>query len=567
MLQRLREILAQHYAPVLNKPADALMNMLESPKQSGHGHLAMPVFAWAKEHRKAPPVLAQEIAAQLSANKPEGLAEIEPLSGFVNFTFENKFIQDMLAADILNNKGHVGYSKTGAGKKMLIDFSSPNVAKPMHVGHLRATVIGQAIVNLAKTQGYQTIGLNHLGDWGVQFGKLAWAYNHWGKEYPFDKEPFESLYKLYVRFHEEAEKNPELEAEGSKVFKKLEDGDAEIAKLWKMFVDISLKDYQRIWDMLGVKHDLVRGESFYNDRMKPVEKSLEDKGLLEESDGAMIVRLDQENMAPCLIRKADGASLYATRDLASAIYRMEELKADLNLYVVGVDQTLHFRQVFKVLEKMGYPWVGKLHHISFGMYRFKDMKLSTRKGNTIFLEDVLEKAIELVREIIEKKNPGLANKELVARQVGIGAIVFNDLSNDRVKNVDFDWDRALDFEGDSGPYVQYCGVRCSSLIQKYGKPVAQEFKIELSSPEELELFRVLLAYQDVLRVSFESFKPHTLAGYLIDVCHRFGQFYNKCRIIGEPPEIESSRMTLVQMVHSVIREGLGVLSIQLPDAM
>lgn len=567
MLQRLREILAQHYAPVLNKPADALVNMLESPKQSGHGHLAMPVFAWAKEHRKAPPVLAQEIAAQLSVNKPEGLAKIEPLSGFVNFTFENKFVQDMVAADILNNKGHVGYSKTGAGKKMLIDFSSPNVAKPMHVGHLRATVIGQAIVNLAKTQGYQTIGLNHLGDWGVQFGKLAWAYNHWGNEYPFDKEPFESLYKLYVRFHEEAEKNPELEAEGSKVFKKLEDGDPEIAKLWKMFVDISLKDYQRIWDMLGVKHDLVRGESFYNDRMKPVEKALEDKGLLEESDGAMIVRLDQENMAPCLIRKADGASLYATRDLASAIYRMEELKADLNLYVVGVDQTLHFRQVFKVLEKMGYPWVGKLHHISFGMYRFKDMKLSTRKGNTIFLEDVLEKAIELVREIIEKKNPGLANKELVAKQVGIGAIVFNDLSNDRVKNVDFDWDRALDFEGDSGPYVQYCGVRCSSLIQKYGKPVAQDFKTELSSPEELELFRVLLAYQDVLRVSFESFKPHTLAGYLIDVCHRFGQFYNKCRIIGEPPEIESSRMTLVQMVHSVIKEGLGVLSIELPDAM
>ncbi|MGE3759839.1 MAG: arginine--tRNA ligase, partial [Pseudobdellovibrionaceae bacterium] len=287
MLQRLREILAQHYAPVLNKPAEAIVKLLESPKQSGHGHLAMPVFAWAKEHRKAPPILAQEIAAQLSASKPNGLAKIEPLSGFVNFSFENKFVQDMLAADILEHAGRVGYSKTGEGKKMLIDFSSPNVAKPMHVGHLRATVIGQAIVNLAKTQSFETIGLNHLGDWGVQFGKLAWAYNHWGKEYPFDKEPFESLFKLYVRFHDEAEKNPELEAEGSKVFKKLEEGDPEIAKLWKMFVEISLKDYQRIWDMLGVKHDLVRGESFYNDRMKPVEKALDEKGLLEESDGAM----------------------------------------------------------------------------------------------------------------------------------------------------------------------------------------------------------------------------------------------------------------------------------------
>jgi arginyl-tRNA synthetase len=567
MLQRLREILAQHYAPVLNKPADSLVKMLESPKQSGHGHLAMPVFAWAKEHRKAPPVLAQEIAQQLSANKPQGLSKIEPLSGFVNFTFENSFIQNMLAEDILKHPEQIGHSRSGAGRKMVIDFSSPNVAKPMHVGHLRATVIGQAIVNLAKTQGYEVIGLNHLGDWGVQFGKLAWAYMNWGKEYPFETKPFESLYKLYVRFHDEAEKNPDLEAEGSKVFKRLEDGDPQIAVLWKMFVDISLKDYQRIWDMLGVKHDLVRGESFYNDRMKSVEKMLEDKGLLEESDGAMIVRLDEDNMAPCLIRKADGASLYATRDLASAIYRMEELKADLNLYVVGVDQTLHFRQVFKVLEKMGYPWVNKLHHIAFGMYRFKDAKLSTRKGNAIFLEDVLQKGIELVHEIIEKKNPSLPNKDNVARQVGIGAIVFNDLANDRVKNVDFDWDRALDFEGDSGPYVQYCGVRCFSLIQKYGKPVAKEFKTELNSPEELELLRVLLGYQDVLRVSFESFKPHTLAGFLIDVCHRFGQFYNKCRIIGEPADLESSRMTLVQMVHSVLKEGLGVLSIELPDAM
>ncbi len=567
MLQRLRDILAQHYAPILNKPAAALAKMLESPKQAGHGHLAMPVFAWAKEHRKAPPILAQEIAAQLSLNMPEGLKKIEPLSGFVNFTFENSFVQKMLAEEILGHPGQIGFSKTGMGKKMVIDFSSPNVAKPMHIGHLRATVIGQAIVNLAKTQGYDVVGLNHLGDWGVQFGKLAWAYMHWGKEYPFDAKPFESLFKLYVRFHDEAEKNPELEVEGSKVFKRLEDGDQEIAKLWKMFVDISLKDYQRIWNMLGVKHDLVRGESFYNERMKPVEKMLEDKGLLEESDGAMVVRLDDDGMAPCLIRKSDGASLYATRDLASAIYRMEELKADLNLYVVGVDQTLHFRQVFKVLEKMGYPWVGQCHHVAFGMYRFKDAKLSTRKGNTIFLEEVLQKGIEMVAEIIAKKNPNLPGKEKVAKQVGIGAILFNDLASDRVKNVDFDWDRALDFEGDSGPYVQYCGVRCFSLIQKYGKPVAKEFLTELDSPEEQELFRVLLNFQDILKTSFETFKPHTLAGYLIDVCHRFGQFYNKCRIIGEPPEIESSRMTLVQMVHAIIEEGLGILSIELPEAM
>lgn len=567
MLQKLRDILTSHYAPMLQKDPAVLNKLLESPKQAGHGHLAMPVFAWAKEMRKAPPVLAQEFAAQFEASKPAGLKSVTPVSGFVNFAFEPKFIQDMLAADILENPGRVGFSKTGAGQKLVIDFSSPNVAKPMHIGHLRASVIGQAIVNLAKTQGYNVVGLNHLGDWGVQFGKLAWAYMKWGSEYPFAEKPFESLYNLYVRFHDEAEKNPGLEDEGSKVFKRLEDGDQEIKKLWQMFVDISLKDYDRLWTQLGIKHELVRGESFYNDRMKPVEKMLEQKGLLEESDGAMVVRLDDENMPPCLIRKSDGASLYATRDLASALYRMDELHADLNLYVVGVDQTLHFRQVFAVLKKMGYPWVDKCHHIAFGMYRFKDARISTRKGNAIFLEDVLSKAVELVGEVITKKNPNLADAAKVARQVGFGAVIFNDLVNDRVKNVDFDWDRALDFEGDSGPYVQYCGVRCFSLMRKYGNPVAKKFTAELSSPEEQELFRILLAYQDTLRNSFENFKPHILAGYLLDVCHRYSSFYTKCRILGEPADIESSRMTLVQMVHTVLAEGLNKLGIELPEAM
>ncbi|MBX3022524.1 MAG: arginine--tRNA ligase [Bdellovibrionales bacterium] len=567
MLQKLRDILSSHYAPMLQKDPAVLNKLLESPKQSGHGHLAMPVFAWAKEMRKAPPVLAQEFATRFSADKPQGLESVTAVSGFVNFTFSDRFIQDMLSADILGSRGQVGFSKVGAGRKMVIDFSSPNVAKPMHIGHLRASVIGQAIVNLAKTQGYQVIGLNHLGDWGVQFGKLAWAYMKWGSEYDFSSKPFESLYNIYVRFHDEAEKNPELEAEGSKVFKRLEDGDPQIRELWQKFVDISLADYQRIWTQLGIKHELVRGESFYNDRMRPVEKMLEEKGLLEESDGAMVVRLDDENMPPCLIRKSDGASLYATRDLASALYRMQELHADLNLYVVGVDQTLHFRQVFAVLKKMGYPWVEKCHHIAFGMYRFKDARISTRKGNAIFLEDVLAQAVELVREVIKKKNPDLPNAEQVARQVGFGAVIFNDLVNDRVKNVDFDWDRALDFEGDSGPYVQYCGVRCLSLMRKFGKPVPTKFATDLNTPEERELFRILLAYQDTLRNSFDNFKPHMLAGYLLDVCHRYGAFYTRCRILGEPSEVESSRMTLVQMVHAVLQEGLGILGIELPEAM
>ena len=567
MLKNLKVILSQHYASVLQKDPEALVKLMESPKAGGHGHVSLPVFAWAKEFKKAPPVLAQELTVKLSASMPAGLEKVESVSGFVNFTFSTRFVQDLLCAEILERGGQAGHSKFGAGKKLLIDFSSPNVAKPMHVGHLRATVIGQAIVNLARTQGYEVVGINHLGDWGVQFGKLAWAYLRWGKEYPFESEPFESLYSLYVRFHEEAEKNPELEAEGSKIFKRLEDGDEEIRALWQKFVDISLKDYQRIWDELGVKHDLVRGESFYNGRMQPVEAELEQKGLLELSDGAMVVRLDEAGMPPCLIRKSDGASLYATRDLACADYRMQELKGDLNLYVVGVDQTLHFRQVFKVLEKMGRPWVGQCHHIAFGMYRFKDARISTRKGNTIFREDVLLKARELAREIIAKKNPELPQADLVAKQVGIGAIVFNDLVNDRVKDVDFDWDRALDFEGDSGPYVQYCGVRCLSLMRRYGKPIAVKIPLELGASEERELMRVLLIYQDTLMNSFDNFKPHFLAGYLLDVCHKFSQFYTKCRILGEDEEVQAARMTLVQMTQVVLCEGLAVLGVTLPEAM
>jgi arginyl-tRNA synthetase len=321
----------------------------------------------------------------------------------------------------------------------------------MHIGHLRATAVGQAIRNLAETQGYDVIGLNHLGDWGVQFGKLAWAFREWGSEYDFAGQPFKSLFDIYVRFHEEAEKNPELEAKGSLVFKELEQGSRDVEEIWKMFVKISLVEYQRLWDLLGVKHDLVRGESFYNDRLKPVEEMLEKKGLLKESEGAVVVDLGEE-MPPCLIRKSDGASLYATRDLASAMYRMTELKADLNLYVVGFDQSLHFKQVFKVLELAGFDWVKNCHHISFGLYRFKEgLKMSTRKGNVIFLEDVLTQAIDRTSELIAVKNPSLTveQRNSIARDVGVGAVIFGDLVFDRVKNVEFDWDRILSFDGDS----------------------------------------------------------------------------------------------------------------------
>lgn len=545
---------------------ERIIDSLEVPKKLEHGHLAFPVFPLAKELRKAPLVIAQELSKALQAVDWHDVQSIAPAGGYVNITFKDEYLQTILLEDIHSKGARIGHSNHGAGQTLVIDYSSPNVAKPMHIGHLRATVIGQALRNLAETQGYKVVGLNHLGDWGVQFGKLAWAYTQWKDDYDFASAPLHSLYEMYVRFHAEAEAHPELESKGSEMFKRMEAGDQEVLALWKKFVDITLSENGKLWGLMGVKHDLVLGESFYNDKMAPVEKALESKGLLEESEGAMVVRVG-EDVPPCLIRKTDGTSLYATRDLASAIYRHDVLKADMNLYVVGADQALHFKQVFKVLELMGLDWAKNCHHIGFGMYRFKEGKMSTRKGRTIFLEDVLKQAIELVEKLIESKNPALENKKKVAEQVGLGAIVFNDLAVDRVRDVEFDWEKALNFEGDSGPYVQYTHVRCLSLIKKYAKPVPSKTTTALTTPEERELVRVLLSYPDVLEAAFEAFKPNILAQYLLEVCSAFSRFYNKHRILGEAEALESSRMALVEGTRRVLAAGLATLNIQAPEAM
>lgn len=555
--------------------AEALDRALEKPKKLEHGHLALPLFPFAKALRMAPPQLAQIVASLLQAKLGDassaklGLIAVNPVGGFLNLTFADRALQLRLFDAMIVEGARLGFSTRGQGKRIVIDYSSPNVAKPMHVGHLRATVIGQAIRNLAETQGYEVIGLNHLGDWGVQFGKLAWAYQAWGAEYDFKNKPFQSLFEIYVRFHEEAEKAPELEAQGSLVFKNLESGDQAVESIWKMFVEISLVEYQRLWDLLGVKHDLVRGESFYNSRLKAVEAMLESKGLLVESQGASVVMLGDE-MPPCLIRKSDGASLYATRDIASAIYRKEELKADLSLYVVAVDQSLHFKQVFKVLELCGYDWAKDCHHIAFGMYRFKEgMKMSTRKGQVVFLEDVLKQAIERTAIVVAEKNPNLSPAEQVsiAHDVGVGAVIFNDLLFDRIKNVEFDWDRILSFDGDSGPYVQYMYVRCASLIRKYGKETDLKPTRTLDAPEERELVRVLLAYDDVLEMAFDGFRPNVLAQYLLEVCAVFSRFYHNNRILGEERSIEASRMALVCATKEILQQGLKQLSIRCPEFM
>jgi arginyl-tRNA synthetase len=440
----------------------------------------------------------------------------------------------------------------------------------MHVGHFRATVVGQSIRHLAAAQGANVIGVNHIGDWGTQFGKLAWAYQTWGKEYDFSVEPIDALLKLYVRFHDEAEKNPELEKLGAEAFRKLENGDLEIQKIWKMIIDESFKEYNKLYNLLGIKHDIVLGESFYNDKLSDVVKRLEDAKLLKDSEGAKVVFFDQkEKMPPCLVMKSDGASIYATRDLATAIYRREVQKADELLYVVGVDQSLHFRQVFRVLELLGYDWPKHCHHIVFGQYRFKEGKMSTRKGKVVLFEDMIYQAIDLVAKMIDEKNPEMApqDKKTVATQVAIGAIVFNDLVNDRVKNVDFDWERVLNLEGDSGPYVQYMNVRCKSILRKYAKPVPPSPGKKLDSPEEEKLVFSLMQFEHVVEVAYRQFKPNVVAQYLLELCRDFSHFYHKNRILGEAAEVEASRITLVDATSKVLTEGLRILNIPSPEMM
>lgn len=549
----------------------AVMEQLEIPKHLDHGHWSYPVFPWAKSFRQSPALIAQNLADRLTQSDlmDQYMERIFAEGGYLNFVLKNSYIQMLLSQSLQSKTAQtLGSSLRGAGKKMVIDYGSPNMAKPMSIGHLRATVIGQAIRNLAVGQGYEVIGINHIGDWGSQFGKLAWAYQHWGHEYDFESKPFDSLLKLYVRFHEQAELDPRLNERGSETFKKLEQGDSEIKKIWQMFSDISLKDYQRLWDLLGVRHDLIRGESFYNDRILDVEQRLRQAGLLELSEGAWVVRLDEFHLPPCLIRKSDGSSIYATRDLASAFYRFEDLKADLNLYVVGVDQSLHFRQVFAVLHKLGLPWADQCHHISFGLYRFKDEgRMSTRKGNVILMEEVLDKAVALIGEVIAKKNPGLSDSAQIAQQVGVGAIIFNDLVNDRTSNVDFNWNQVVDFEGNSGPYVQYTLVRCKSIVRKYAKDIPVSMDFELQSVEERELMKALLFFDDFVEQAFSQYRPHILAKYMLEVCRFFNHFYQTHRILGSSPDLAGSRLFLVCYVQLVLEAGLSILNIQSPEAM
>ena len=469
----------------------------------------------------------------------------------------------------LSEKGdRFGSSDEGSGKTVCLDYSSINIAKRFHIGHLSTTMIGHSLKRIFEFLGYKTVGINHLGDWGTQFGKMVCAYKKWGNKEDVEKRGIDAMTELYVRFHQEAEKDPALEDEGRAWFKKIEDNDPEAMEIFRWFKEVTLKDAAKVYDKLGVSFDSYAGESFYNDKMEPVVQALKDKGLLVESQGAQVVDLEEDNMPPCLILKSDGATIYATRDLAAAIYRQDTYHFDKCLYVVAYQQDLHFRQVFRVLEKMGYPWAKNCVHVAFGMISFEGEALSTRKGNVVLLEDLLDQAVEKALAIIEEKSPGLPNKEEVARQVGIGAVIYTDLSNNRIKDIDFRWDRALNFDGESGPYVQYTHARCCSVLRK-----APDFTgvtpdwSALTDDEAQALLRLISRFPDVIRDAADKYEPSMVTRAVTDIAQAYNKYYYEHRILDGEPAQAAARVALTGAARQVIKTGLYLIGIEAPERM
>lgn len=539
--------------------------LLEQPRNEVHGDVAFPCFALAKEWKQSPQVIAQTLAERIQYPR---LEQIEVVGPYINFRFQREQVMQDVLHQVLSQEGHYGSSQAGAGKTVVIDFSSPNIAKPFSMGHLRSTVIGHALARIAEKQGYHVEGVNHLGDWGTQFGKLIAAYNRWGSEEAVKRDPIGELLQLYVRFHQEAETRPELEEEGRRWFKKLEEGNQEALELWQWFREESLWEFDRIYDWMGITIDHNIGEAFYNDRMEAVVEQLREKGLLRESDGAQVVELQSEDLTPCLITKSDGATLYATRDLAAAFYRREAFAFDHAWYVTGREQAVHFQQIFAVLKRMGCEWAQGMEHIPFGMVLQGGKKMSTRKGRVVLLEEVLKEATARAKALIAQKNDTLAAPEEVARQVGVGAVLFHDLKHHRLHDVEFSLDQMLHFDGETGPYLQYTHARACSLLQKGGaiRTLPAIFPTEMRKEETWRVVIRLGEFPTVVQQAFAGRDPSRIARYLLDLAQAFNQYYAKVRILAED-EGKEARLALVTAVAIVLREGSQLLGLAAPEAI
>ncbi len=539
--------------------------VVENPKERKMGDYALPCFSYAKVVHKAPNVIAEELKVYL-VNHCSLIERVEAIGGYANVFLDRGRIAEEVLTTIIAQKDNYGYNDSGLGKTIVIDYSSPNIAKPFGVGHLRSTVIGNALRNICKKNGYNVIGINYLGDWGTQFGKMICAYKMWGNTEEIKKNPIDELKRLYVKFHEEAEKDPSLEDLGRKAFKDLEDGDPKSLELWKWFRDESLIEFKKTYDLLGVSDfDSWQGESFYNDKMDVVVEELEDKHLLEESEGAMIVSLDND-LPPALIKRSDGATLYITRDLAAAIHRKKEYDFAEALYVVGNEQSLHFNQLKQVLAKMGYEWNKDIHHISFGLILQNGKKMSTRHGKSVKLHDVLEEAIALSKEYMMNRNSTLDNIDLISQKVGVGAVIFNDLKNYRINDIEFHLEDILKFEGETGPYIQYTYARIMSLLENK-KNIEFSFKNVTFNEYEWYLIFNLYQFADVIKRAKENYDPSEVAKYLIDIARDFNKWYALERMIDEDVEKTESRLLVAEATSIVIKEGMRLLGIEVLNKM
>ena len=544
--------------------AEEINGLLEIPPKAEMGDFAFPCFKLAKVFRKAPPMIAADLKEKIGC--PEFLSRVEVLGGYLNFfvdksMFAKQIVENYLAAD------NYGGPAEKNGKTICIDYSSPNVAKNFHVGHLRTTIIGNSLNKIYSKLGYKVERINHLGDWGTQFGKLIVAYKNWGSKEAVEEQGIDELMRIYVKFHDEAEKDDSLNDEARAWFTKMEQGDEEALSIWKWFREISLKEFMRVYELLGIEFDSYAGESFYNDKMQPVIEELKQKGLIKVSDGAQIVELEDYNMPPCLITKKDGSTLYATRDITAALYRKNTYDFEKCIYVTGLEQKLHFAQWFKVINLMGYDWSENLMHVPYGLVSLKGGKLSTRKGHVIYAEDILQEAIQKTRSIIEEKNPNIPDKDEVAKMVGIGAVIFNDLYNQRIKDVIFDWEKLLNFDGETGPYVQYTYARAASVLRKIGDvPAIYDYGV-LSDDASMALLKEIARYPQIVADAADKLEPFVVSRYAVALAQAFNKFYHDCQINVEDENVKYTRANIVIIVKAILKDALSLLGIDCPELM
>ena len=564
-----KDKIAEEISKVLEFTKEELKEYIEIPKDTKMGDYALPCFKLAKEMKKSPVIIANEIKEKIEMPN-KYISKIEAVNGFLNIFINNEMLIENVLDEMESKKENFGSSNIGNGKNIIVEYSSPNIAKPFHVGHLRTTVIGRALYNMYKFLGYNTIGINHLGDWGTQFGKLIEGYKRFGNEYDLEENPIDKLTEIYVRINELCKEDESVLDDCRNNFKKLEDGDEYCTQVWQKFKDLSLKEFQRIYDILDVHFDSNNGESFYSDKMQEVVDILRKNNKLVESQGAEIVDLEYKNMPPLMVTKSNGSTTYATRDLAAILYRARTYDFDKCIYVVAYEQNLHFKQVFEVAKflDLDEKYTNGLIHVPYGMVRLKTGKMSTREGTLIKLEDILKEAVTRAKAIIEEKNPNIEGKDDIAKKVGIGAVIFNDLSNNIIKDEVFDWDIMLNFQGETGPYIQYMYVRTKSILEKENYTMNKDL-VDISELEEhgIELIKQIYSFNDIVKQAVDKNEPSIISRYLIDVAKLYSSFYNDNKIIVEDEKIKNTRLCLTYMVGNVLKIGTGLLGMEMPDRM